>query len=61
MIKVSIHQWSRISRFNPKLSQKMVLDAALLNTQHYKVKIKRSGAIPGNGIVPSSTPQCGSY
>ena len=26
---------------------KMVLDAALLNTQHYKVGIKDSGAIQG--------------
>ena len=42
----SIRQWSRRSRFNPKLSHtkdsktKMVLDAALLNTHHYKVQIK---------------------
>ena len=28
-------------------TQKMVLDTALLNTQHYKVRIKGSGAIQG--------------
>ena len=28
-------------------TQKMVLDASLLNTQHYKVQIKGSGAIQG--------------
>ena len=28
-------------------TQKMVLDATLLNTQHYKVGIKGSGAIQG--------------
>ena len=30
-------------------TQKMVFDAALLNTQYYKVRIK------GNGVVPSPT------
>ena len=34
----------------------MVLDAALLNTQHYKVPIKGKENKPGNGIVlPSYT------
>ena len=28
-------------------TQKMVLDASLLNTQHYKVRIKGSGEIQG--------------
>ena len=28
-------------------TQKMVLDASLLNTQHYKVSIKGNGAIQG--------------
>ena len=32
-------------------TQKMVLDAALLNTQHYKVRLKWSN--PVNGVVPS--------
>ena len=40
------------TEFNPMLTQyqrlkKMVLDAALLSTQHYKVRIKGSGAILG--------------
>ena len=33
-------------RVIPK-TQKMVLDTALLSTQHYKVRIKDSGAILG--------------
>ena len=40
-------------------TQKMVLDAALLNTQHYKVSVKWSN--PGNGVAPYPTPRCGSY
>ena len=42
-------------------TQKMVLDASLLNTQHYKVgsRVKRSN--PGKVAAPSSTPQCSSY
>ena len=38
-------------------TQKMVLDASLLNTQHYKVRIKESR----EGVVPSPTPWCCSY
>ena len=40
----SVCQWSRRPGFNPRWSHtkdsKMVLNAALLNTQHYKVGIK---------------------
>ena len=36
-------------------TQKMVLDAALLNTQHYK------WSNPGKGVVSSPTPGCRSY
>ena len=40
----SVCQWSRKPGFNPSSSHtkdsKMVLDAALLITQHYKVRIK---------------------
>ena len=32
-------------------TQKMVLDATLLNTQYYKVRMKWNN--PGNGVVPS--------
>ena len=45
--------------FNPRSSHikdlKMVLDAALLNTQHYKVRIKGKWSNPGNGEAPSPT------
>ena len=34
-------------------TQKMVLDAVLLNTQHYKVKWSN----PGNGVAFSPTPR----
>ena len=34
----------------------MVLDAYLLNTQHYKVRNKRKWSIPSKGIAASPTP-----
>ena len=43
-------------------TQKMVLDASLLNTQHYKVWIKANWSNSGKGGVPSLTPQwCSSW
>ena len=42
-------------------TQKMVLDAPLLNTQHYKVRIKGKVGNPGKGVAPSPTPWCSSY
>ena len=51
-------QGSIPGRFIPK-TQKMVFDAALLNTQYYKVRVKWSN--PGNGVVPSPKPHCSSY
>ena len=54
---------ARDTGFNPRSSYtkdlKMVLDAALLNTQHYKVKVKWSN--PGNAVAPSPTPRFSSY
>ena len=44
-------------RVIPK-TQKMVLDASLLNTQHYKVRVKWSN--PRKGVVPFPTPWCSS-
>ena len=38
-------------------TQKMVLDATLLNTQHYKVCIKGKMDNPGKGVTPSPTPR----
>ena len=40
---------------------KMVLDASLLSSQHYKVWIKGKWSIPGKEVEPSSTPWCSSY
>ena len=37
-------------------TQKMILDAFLLNTQHYKVQIKGKWSTPGKGVMPSNTP-----
>ena len=42
-------------RVIPKI-QKMVLDASLLNTQHYKVIIKGNLSYPGKEIGPSPSP-----
>ena len=43
--------------FHPRLSHtkdsKMVLDTSLLNTQHYKVRIKSKWSHPGDGVAPS--------
>ena len=42
-------------------TQKIVLDTALLSTQHYKVRIKGKVRYPGNGVKPFPTPRCSSY
>ena len=47
-------------RVIPK-TQKMVLDASLLNTQHYKIRIKGKWSNPGKGEAPSPTPWCSRY
>ena len=47
-------------RVIPK-TQKMVLDASLLNTQHYKVRIKGKVELSREGVAPSPTPWCSSY
>ena len=47
-------------RVIPK-TQKMVLDASLLNTQHYKERIKGKVEQSREGVAPSPTPSCSSY
>ena len=47
-------------RVIPK-TQKMVLDASLLNTQHYKVRIKGKVKQSREEVAPSPTPWCSSY
>ena len=47
-------------RVIPK-TQKMVLDASLLNTQHYEVLIKGKVEQSREGVAPSPTPWCSSY
>ena len=42
-------------------TQKMVLDASLLNTQHYKVRIKGKVEQSREGVAPTPTPWCSSY
>ena len=39
--------------------KKMIFDAALLNTQYYKVRVKLSN--PENGVAPSPTRRYSSY
>ena len=39
----------------------MVLDASLLNTQYYKVRIKGKVEQSREGVAPSPTPWCSSY
>ena len=61
----SVHQWPRILKLNPRTSHtkdsKIVLDASLLNTQHYKVRIKGKWSNPVKRVVPSPTCRCSSY
>ena len=40
---------------------KMELDASLLNTQHYKVRIKGKVGQSREGVAPSPIPWCSSY
>ena len=54
------HLGSIPGRVIPK-TQKMVLDASLLNIQHYKVQIKGKVKQSREGIAPSPTPWCSSY
>ena len=42
-------------------TQKMVLDTSLLNTQHYKVRIKGKVEQSREGVAPSPTHWCSSY
>ena len=64
MVRVSTNSPEDLSsilgRVIPKI-QKIVLDASLLNTQQYKVRIKSKLSNPGKGVVPFPTPWCGSY
>ena len=48
------------SNQRPK-KKKKILDNSLLNTQHYKVRIKSKWSNPGKGVVPFSKPRCSSY
>ena len=41
--------------------EKMVLDASLLNTQHFKVRIKGKVEPSREGVAPSPTSWCSSY
>ena len=41
--------------------KKMVLDASLLNTQYYEVRIKGKAEQSREGGEPSPTPWCSSY
>ena len=51
---------SILGQVTPK-TQKTVLDAALLNTQYYKVGIKGKVDQSRDGVAPSRTPRCNSY
>ena len=41
--------------------KKIILDASLLNTQHYKIRIKGKVEQSKEGVAPSPTPWCSSY
>ena len=48
-------------QFKSFVCSQFALDATLLNTQHYKVRIKGKWSNPGNKVAPSPTPRCSSY
>ena len=56
---VIFRQWSSRPGFNPRSSHikdsKTALDSSVLNSQHYKVRIKGEWSNPGKGVVPSPT------
>ena len=60
-----VRQWSGRPEFNPWSSHakdsKMVLHAALLSTQHYKMKIKGKVEQSRDGVPPSPTPRCSCF
>ena len=61
MVRVFTNGQGSISgRVIPK-TQKMVLDASLLNIQHFKVRIKSKVEKSRERIAPSPTPWCSSY
>ena len=59
---LNVSQWSWRPRFNPRSSytkdSEMVLDAYLVNTQHYKIHITGKWSNSWKEIAPFPTPQC---
>ena len=62
---VGVHQWFERPGFSTRLSDtkdsKMALDASLINSQHYKVRINVKWSNLGIGVAPSFTPRCCRY
>ena len=56
-----LRDWGSIPVWVIPNTQKMVLDASLLNTQNCKIQIMGKWWNPGKRVAPSSTPQCSSY
>ena len=61
---IYVRQWSGEPGFSPRSIHtkdfKIVLDASLLNTQHYKLRIKGKWSNPGESVAPFPTPKCSS-
>ena len=53
--------WGSVSGWVIPKIKKMVLDASLLNTQHYKVQIKDKWSNPGKGVAACPIPWCCRY
>ena len=56
-----VDRGSFLARVVTQKSQKMILDAALLNNQHYKVRIKGKLEQSRKGVAPYPTLWCSSY
>ena len=57
----SLRDWVSISGWVIAKTQKIVLDAFLLNMQHHKVWIKGNWSNPKKEVAPSPTPWWSSY
>ena len=58
MVRVFANSPGFDPRFSRTKDSKMVLDASLLNNQHYKGQIKDKWSNPGKGVALSPTPRC---
>ena len=60
-VQSQVESYQRLKKKKKKKKKKKVLDASLLNTQHYKVQIKGKVEQSRERSRPFNTPWCSSY